>query len=311
MVLARNLTDLILIRMVTGMFGGPMIATSLAIISDIFPPQRRGEALGKVFGSFSIASILGVPLALEIARQFGLWAPFMVISFVAALTLVAIFCLLPAMRHHLDKVGSSETNLFISLSHNPSSLPALLMTGTALFGAFLIIPNISAHVQQNMAYPREWLGFLYFCGGTAALITMRFVGKISDRIGYSLTAFCATVILYVAIFTGFYLQSRSVPVVVVFIMFMMSMSTRNVTTNALLSRIPKPNERAGFMSLISAMQHLMTGLGALCATFLLTETPDHKLAGMDHVALISMASFAISMVIMFRIEKILSKSVAN
>ena len=33
--------------------------------------HRRGEALGKVFGSFSVASVIGVPLGLEIAQHFG------------------------------------------------------------------------------------------------------------------------------------------------------------------------------------------------------------------------------------------------
>ena len=93
---------------------------------------------------------------------------------------------------------------------------------------------------------------------------------------------------------------------------MMGMSTRNVTINALLTKIPKPNERAGFMSLVSAMQHLMTGLGALFSTLLLTETADHKLAGIDNLALISMISFAVSAAVMFRIERLIVRcNIAN
>lgn len=307
MVLARNLSELILLRVITGMFGGPMIASSLAIISDVFPPQRRGEAMGKVFGSFSIASIVGVPLSLEIAHYFGLSAPFIVISAVAAMTIVAIYHFLPPMRGHLDKQSGNDLHLFASLRHNPCSIPALVMTATGVFGAFLIIPNISAHVQMNMGYPRDGLGLLYFCGGMAALITMRLVGKISDRIGYAKTSFYATLLLFVPLFFGYFLQTPEFPVIMVFVLFMMCMSTRNVTINALLSKIPKPEERAGFMSLMSAMQHLMTGAGALCATLMLSETAQHKLAGMDHVAVIAMVTIGISAAVMFRIERLLAK----
>jgi len=308
MALAHNLMQLIMIRMITGMFGGPIFSSTLAIIADVFPEGRRGEALGKVFGSFSIASVIGVPLALEIANLFGWRAPFLIISIVAAITLIAIRTYLQPMRRHLENRDANAPSLFFSsIRHNPATVRALVMTATGLFGSFLIIPNISAHVQQNMGYPRAWLGLLYFCGGCAALVTMRFVGKKSDRIGYARMSFYATIGLFVAIFIGFYAQIHSIPIVLVFILFMMTMSTRNVTINALLSKIPKPEERAGFMSLVSAMQHLMTGVGAMCSTLLPTETPDHKLAGMEVVSLIAMASFAVSAWVMFGIEKIITE----
>jgi len=304
MSLATNLHQLILVRVITGMFGGPLIASSLAVIADVFPEQRRGEALGKVFGSFSIASVIGVPLGLEIARHMGWWSPFVVVSGVAVIALIAIRICLPPMRHHLDNRPAHPEPLFTSMHHNPAAIPALLMVATGMFGAFLIIPNISAHVQQNMNYPRAWLGLLYFSGGGAAFFTMRYAGKKSDHIGYANTAFFATIGLLITLFVGFYAQMHSVPVLAVFIMFMITMSTRNVTSNALISRIPKPSERAGFMSLVSAMQNLMAGVGAMVATLILSETPDHKLAGMDNVTLLSMASFALSVWLMFKIEKL-------
>ena len=304
MVVANNLAELIVVRMITGMFGGSMIASSLAIIADVFPEARRGEAIGKVFASFSIASVLGVPLGLEIAHRFGLRAPFFVISLVAALTLISIYMYLPSMRKHLEHVNVKNTHLFSSLQHNKAAIPAFIMIATGLFGAFLLIPNLSAHVQQNMGYPRDGLGLLYFCGGSAALVSMRVVGKISDKIGYAVASSYATAVLFIAVFVGFYAQMHSVPVLAIFILFMIGMSTRNVTINALISKIPKPEERAGFMSLVSAMQHLTTGVGSFFSTMLLTETTNHKLAGMDNVALIALAAFGLSTLLMFRVEKL-------
>ncbi|NBO19579.1 MAG: MFS transporter, partial [Proteobacteria bacterium] len=102
MVLAHTAVQLSIVRVITGLFGGTTIASSLAVISDVFPPQRRGEAMGKVFGSFSVASVLGVPLGLEMARHFGWWSPFALISCMALLTIIAIYRLLPPIRYHLD-----------------------------------------------------------------------------------------------------------------------------------------------------------------------------------------------------------------
>jgi len=308
MAMASTLTQLIAVRVATGMFGGPVVASSLAVIADVFPEQRRGEAMGKVLGSFSIASVIGVPLGLEIARLFGWWAPFVVVSAVAAMTVTTIRLYLPPMRHHLDHINAAKPpSLFISLYHNAAMLPALIMTAAAMFAAFLIIPNISAHVQQNMGYPRARLGLLYFCGGVAAFFSMRITGKQSDRIGYAKTALYALFGLWITLYIGFYAQIRAVPVLAVFVAFMITMSTRNVTSNALISEIPKSEERAGFMSLVSAVQHLMAGAGAMCSTLLLKGTVDSRLAGMDKVTLMAMAGFGLSVWLMFKIEKVVEK----
>ena len=305
MLLANTFSQLIFVRVLTGAFGGPVFASSLAIVADVFPPQRRGEAMGKVFGSFSVASVVGVPLGLEIAHHFGWWSPFVAVSGVAAITLAIMFAWLPPMRHHLDNPQANAPSLFGSVRHNKAAILGLLMTAAGMFAAFLIIPNISAHVQQNMGYPRELLGLLYFCGGSAAFFSMRYVGKKSDRIGYANTSLIATIGLLGVLYIGFYAQWHEIPVLALFILFMITMSSRNVLNNTLISRIPKPQERAGFMSLNAAMQNLMAGVGAMCSTALLVETPDHKLAGMDHVALIAMAAFSLSLWFMFQVEKTL------
>jgi len=207
------------------------------------------------------------------------------------------------MRHHLDNPQPNAPSLWASVRHNRAAIEALLMTGAGMFGAFLIIPNISAHVQQNMSYPRELLGLLYFCGGGAAFFSMRYVGRKSDRIGYARMSLYATTGLLFVLYGLFYAQWHGVPVLLMFIGFMVCMSSRNVVANALISRIPKPQERAGFMSLNSAVQNLMAGLGAMCSTALLSETADHRLAGMEQVTLIAMAAFIVAVWLMFRVER--------
>ena len=52
---------LLIARIVAGMFGGVTAAQILAIIGDTFPYEKRGSAMGFIMGSFSIASVIGVP----------------------------------------------------------------------------------------------------------------------------------------------------------------------------------------------------------------------------------------------------------
>lgn len=307
MSLARNLPELIMVRMITGVFGGPSVASSLAVIADVFPEHRRGEAVGKVFGSFSIAAVLGVPIGLQFSQWFGWWSPFVAVSAVAALAIVTIRLLLPPMKKHLHHHGAAHPPLFKSLRRNTALLPACLLVASGYFATFLIIPNISAQVQENMGYPRAWLGLLYFTGGVVAFFSMRFTGRYADRIGYARTSLLATLGLGFVIFIWFYMETRLVPVVLLFVFFMICSSTRNVTSNALISKIPHPKERAGFMSLMSATQHLAAGSGSMCSTLLLKETVNHRLSGTDDIALISMALFMIVPWMMFIIEKIVKR----
>src|SRR5207302_1642582 len=75
----------------------------------------------------------------------------------------------------------------------------------------------------------------------------------------------------------------------IFIGFMLGNSFRNVTYNTLTTRVPAPHERARFMSLQSAIQHLSAAAGAFLSSRMLGETPDGKLIGMPAVALASIA----------------------
>ena len=60
--------SLVAARVVAGAFGGPATSLSLSIVADVVPPERRGRAMGAVMGAFSVASVLGVPAGLELAR---------------------------------------------------------------------------------------------------------------------------------------------------------------------------------------------------------------------------------------------------
>ena len=70
---ATSLPWLLVGRAVAGLFGGPATSLSFSIVADVIPPDRRGKAIGLVMGAFSLASILGIPAGLELARR-GTWS---------------------------------------------------------------------------------------------------------------------------------------------------------------------------------------------------------------------------------------------
>jgi predicted MFS family arabinose efflux permease len=78
--LAGGLPTLLLARVMAGCFGGPAMALAMAVIADVIPAHRRGRAMGAVMSSFAAASVLGVPVGLELARIGGWRLPFFSIA---------------------------------------------------------------------------------------------------------------------------------------------------------------------------------------------------------------------------------------
>ena len=163
------------------------------------------------------------------------------------------------------------------------------MTFLVMTAGFLVIPNLSAFLQMNLGYPRAELGLLYLYGGVVTFFTTQATGRAVDRFGSFRVGTIGTLCLALVVLTGFAVSPPLLPVTAIFIAFMLSMSLRNVAYNTLTSRVPSPAERARFMSIQSAVGHTATTSGAFLSSQLLTELPDLKLVGMNHVAFISIA----------------------
>jgi predicted MFS family arabinose efflux permease len=240
--------------------------------------------MGAVMSAFAVASVLGVPAGLELARLWGWRAPFFAVAALgAALVTIAIF-VMPKMRGHVERVlrerHEPRPPLFDSLT-----LLSLGNTAIVALGVFAIVPNISAFLQHNLGYPRERLGLLYLVGGVASFAATRVVGPLVDRFGATRLLSAGTAVFMTATFFGFVHPLHQVPVLAVFVLFMLSATLRGVPLQALASRVPRPQQRARFMSAQSATQHLASAVGAIVASALLSADASGRLLGMEHVAL--------------------------
>lgn len=244
--LATGLFGLMAARIVAGLFGGPATSVALAIIADSVPPERRGKAMGAVMGAFAAASVLGVPAGLELARLVSWRATFFSVAALSLLVTVGVMWRLPPLRGHLQKERPISPKPRRLLLDGPSVL-SLTNTALVMLGVFSIVPNISAYVQHNLGYPREYLGILYLAGGAVSFVVMRLVGNLVDRFGATLLVALGT-LLFITATLLLFVTPWSLPVLPLFMTFMVSGSVRNVPLQALASRVPRPDQRARFMS---------------------------------------------------------------
>ncbi|MGZ6143973.1 MAG: MFS transporter, partial [Myxococcales bacterium] len=283
--LATGLHSLMAARILAGLFGGPATSLAFSIVADVVPPQRRGTAMGIVMGAFSVASVLGVPAGLELARHLGWRAPFFGVASLGLLIAVSGVFLLPPLRGHLALRRDN-----VSLGHlfrQPNVLLSWTMTFFVMAAGFSVIPNISAYVQFNLGYPRARLGLLYLYGGAVSFFTTQAAGRLIDRFGSFRVGTAGTFLLVFAIFGGFVLVPPLFPVAGIFIAFMLAMSFRNVSYNTLTTKVPLSSERARFMSIQSAVQHAASASGAFASSQILAELPGGALLGMERVAFLA------------------------
>lgn len=298
---ATGLVSLLCARVLAGAFGGPATSLALAIVTDAVPQERRGVALGTVMMTFSVASVLGVPLGLEISRLWGWQAPFFAVASMGLVLAGAAIAYLPPMRAHLTKQSVvDEAPLFDS-----RSVLSLASIGFVMLGVFAVVPSLSPYVQHNLNYPRSQIGFLYFVGGVLSFVSMRIIGHLVDRIGASKMVWIGTIIHLFVLLTTFIVPGLRIPILVFFSLYMLSGSARMVPLQTLATRVPAPSRRARYMSAQSAVQHIASSLGAIGSSWILTAQPDGALLHMNRVALVAFVAAAVVPFLSVRLERLL------
>jgi predicted MFS family arabinose efflux permease len=285
---STGLYSLVAARVLAGMFGGPATSLSYSIIADVVPNERRGRAMGAVMGAFAISSVFGVPAGLELARHGGWRTPFVAVAILGAVVAGLAYRALPPIRAHLARVRPRETWKETRALFRSDIGGALLLTFVQMMASFVVVPNISSYVQDNLGYPRDRLGLLYMVGGSVSFVAMRFVGRLVDRFGSAPMGTFGAILMSTVTWAGFAVYPPLIGVLPLFCAFMLGVAFRSVPFNTLATKVPRPDERARFSSIQSAVQHLAAAIGAFTAAQMLTERPGGGLEHMPRVAWLSM-----------------------
>jgi len=262
--LATNYPLLLAARCVTGTFGGLLGGLSLAIVADVFPPDRRGRATSTLMLAFAVASVAGMPLGIALGTRLGWQMPFFALT-ALGLPLVGLATwALPPLAGHWD--GSQRhplarlvDTLMVPVHRRAFALIALLMVG-----AFAVIPFIGTSFVANAGVTEDQLPIVFVAGGLLTLVSTPVVGRLIDRSG-ALPVFRGVVPLSAAMI----LVLTHLPVVgivgaaPVAAVLMATNAARMVTAMALITSSIEPRQRGGFMSLNSSVQHVASGLGAI------------------------------------------------
>ena len=289
--LAPGFWALLAARTLAGAFGGLLGGQAMAIVADVFPENRRGQATGALMSAFAVASVAGVPLGIAIGNRYGWQVPFLVLAVLSLPLLALATWAMPPIRGHLQPSGRrSVANLRDNLS-NPNHLWAFLLVSLLMFGGFMVIPFISTFYVANVGVTETQLPIIFIAGGLVTLVGSPIIGRLVDRWGklrvfrvllpvsalmvLVITHLPAVGIVWAALATS---------------LLMLTNTGRMVAAMALITGCVEPARRGGFMSANSSFQHLAGGLGTALGGLLVTVEPGQPFLHYDRAGWVASAA---------------------
>lgn len=276
--LTSSAEQLILLFVLSGLVAGPMGALLMASMLDIIPPAERGRKLAYIGMGFSLAAIVVVPLALELALRWNWQSPFIVFGGLGLGLALLCHVLLPTPDATPRPAGS-----VLPLLTSPLCLGALAISALQIFGHFLLVPHFSNYFQFNLQFPREQIGLLFLFGGLASLAAMRLGGSWIDR-GQALTVILlSSGGLALTTLLGF-AAPIGLPIYLVFTLFMATSAVRTNSSTTIAAAIPAPHQRAAFMAFQGTVSNVAAGLGSLFSAFYLGTGTNHQVQGFEQLS---------------------------
>lgn len=262
--LATSYPLLLAARCVTGAFGGVLSGIALAIVADVFPPDRRGRATGTLMLAFAVASVAGVPLGIALGTWLGWQAPFFGLT-ALGLPLVGLAAWsLPPLAAHADAAQGHPLARLLETLTVPAHRRAFALIALLMVGAFAVIPFISTSFVANVGVTEAQLPLVFIAGGLLTLLTTPLTGRLVDRFGglsvfRGIVPLSATMMLILTHLPAIGIAGAAPAAA----LLMASNSGRMVTAMSLITASIEPRRRGSFMSVNSSVQHVASGLGAM------------------------------------------------
>lgn len=312
--LTTSYHTLLAARVFTGLFGGVIGSISMAIVTDLFPIERRGRVLGFMQMGFGASQVLGIPISLYIANIWGWQSPFLMIVILATVVwLVIVFKLQPVNKHLLlQQDRSALSHLWHTVAKRNYRI-GFLATAFLSLGGFMMMPWGSAFAINNLRVTEHQLPLLFMFSGVCSLIIMPIAGKLSDRFDKFKIFTIASIWLSLVVLiytnlgpTAFWL------VLIMNVGFMIGIMSRMVPAIALSSALPSKEDRGAFMGINASLQQIAGGVAAAVGGMIVVQKD--KFSPLEHynvLGYVIVILSAISIFLLYRVSVIVKTQTAG
>ncbi|MTW86940.1 MFS transporter [Virgibacillus dakarensis] len=174
-----NYIALVVGRIISAAGGSLIIVLSITIASSIVKEKYQARAIGTITMGVSASLVLGIPLGLLIGKAYGWRAPFILISALTLITMIGIAVLLPRIA---PKQVIPLRQQLLTLK-KPKIISAQLTTVLVLSGHLTLYAYFTPFLQEVLHLNANWISFVYFVFGIAAVVGGGLGGWSADRWG--------------------------------------------------------------------------------------------------------------------------------
>jgi predicted MFS family arabinose efflux permease len=302
--LTTSYVMLIAARIITGLFGGVIGSISMAIVADLFPLEQRGRVMGFMQMGFGASQVLGIPISLYIANTWHWQSPFLMIVGLASIIWLIILFKMQPITKHLEV--QTDRNALAHLLHTVSKRHyriGFLATAMLSLGGFMMMPWGSAFAINNLHVTPQQLPLLFMVAGVSALVIMPIIGRLSDKKD-KFTIF-AIASVWMMIMVLIYTNLSVVPfwfVIIMNIFFMMGIMSRMVPAMAMVTALPKLQDRGAFMSVNSSLQQIAGGLAAAVGGIIVKQKTNFS--PLEHYNTLGYVIVGLSIICVFMVYRV-------
>ena len=305
--LAQGYLSLMGARILAGMMAGPAGAAVMAIVSDVVPEERRGQGMGIVFGGFTAASVVGLPISIALADHFGWRRPFIGLALVALAIIPFVRWKLPASpkRKPVD-----HDALRSKLYHQPIIWLAWSAMAVLMIADFAWVPYMPSFLTGNLGIPKSSLAYCYAAGALTTLITFQGAGRLTDRFGtfpVHLIASIAAVIVMGLIFFAVPAPSTTAMGMIVMATAFFVGAPRGLSAMTLFTKAPSEAQRGEFLALQNVVQQGAVGVGSLLAAHWIGGEAGGRIEHAERLVYQNWAGIVVGVVLVWKLDRMVAK----
>ena len=292
-------------RIIAGLFGGLISAQVMSIVADTFAYEIRGRAMGILMSSFSVASVIGIPIGLFLANKFSWHAPFIFIGIMGIFLIPLLIKFIPPMKQHLiqKKEGGYFVQTIKNIFANKRQVLALALGACLWSGHFLLVPFINPYMEFNVGFSKNDTQYIYIVGGIITLFSGPLFGRLADKYGkLRIFIICGSLSLIpIYLISNMHIVPLYYALTITGLWFMLS-NGRTVAATAMVSNVVPPQTRGSFMSFNSSIQQLFTGFASTIAGFIIfTDPHTQKLYNYNWVGYLSLFVICVCLFVGYKV----------
>lgn len=164
----------------------------------------------------------------------------------------------------------------------------------------MLMPFGSAFSNLNLGIQLRQLWILYGITGVFTIVFSPMIGKLSDRIGKYTIFVYGSLISAIIVLIYTHLGITPLWVVAMLSVFLfVGITSRMITSSALMTAVPEPQDRGAFMSINASIQQIAGGVASWVAGMIVIQSKEGPLRHYDVLGYVVIGTMCITVIMMY------------